>query len=490
MSAPSILAKNLRTVGQGMRISAHLLGQFWTSIIRSPYRRACLGTLFAVLPISAGIAAYNFSPAEAEAEARSQQKIIEIPLEIPAISEQIDVVTSHRALATHTTMIRKNDTLASIFSRLNVSDADAVRFIRQQSRLQPLSNPREGVYVQAKVSADRKLRSLKLFLEARNAKETDTVVTMTRRGDNRFAIDSDPFVYETQQAMAAGVIRTTLEDALKSAGVPDTVAAQVPEAFERRFNNGLKLTAGDDFRLIYERKYLEGDFVRTGHLLAVAITHAGEPMESFWAADGTKNGGFYNLDGTTNQVAFIRVPVDGARVTSSFMPMRRHPVTGVLRPHQGTDFGAPKGNRIYAASDGVITRKTFNKRGYGYYMIIKHDERRSTLYGHMTRFEKGLQVGSRVKKGQVIGYVGATGLATGPHLHYELRVNNRQVNPLTTNIPDKDRLTPEEKQVLLSQARPLTTRLAMLDRIQSVKPQVAPADRDVAAGEGQASPAS
>lgn len=471
MSAPSVLAKNLRTVGQGMRICIHYAGQFWVSMIRSPYRRICLGTIFTVLPLSAGIAAYNLSPSGAEEEARSRQVMIEVPLEIPAISEQIDVVTSHRPQATHTTMIRRNDTLAAIFSRLNVGDADATRFIRQQRQMQVLANPRDGVYVQAKVTADRKLQSLKVFLEARNSKEKDTVLTMTRHGEKRFTLESDPFVYETQQAMSAGVIKTTLEDALKEAGVPDNVAKQVPQAFERRFHAGLKLVPGDDFRLIYERKFLGGDFVRTGHLLAMAITHQGQPIETFWAEDGTRNGGFYNLDGTTNQVAFIRVPVDGARVTSSFMPMRRHPVTGVLRPHQGTDFGAPRGNRIYAASDGVISRRSFDRRGYGNYLIIKHDDERSTLYGHMSRIEKGMKVGTKVKKGQVIGYVGATGLATGPHLHYELRVNNRQVNPLTTSIPDKDKLTAEEKQALLAAARPLTTRLAMLNRIQSVKPQ-------------------
>ena len=199
-----------------MRICIHYAGQFWVSMIRSPYRRVCLGTIFTVLPLSAGIAAYNLSPSGAEEEARSRQVMIEVPLAIPAISEQIDVVTSHRPQATHTTMIRRNDTLAAIFSRLNVSDADATRFIRQQRQMQVLANPREGVYVQAKVTADRKLQSLKVFLEARNSKEKDTVLTMTRHGEKRFTLESDPFVYETQQAMSAGVIKTTLEDALET----------------------------------------------------------------------------------------------------------------------------------------------------------------------------------------------------------------------------------------------------------------------------------
>ena len=268
--------------------------------------------------------------------------------------------------------------------------------------------------------------------------------------------------------MRAGIVHDNLVDSALAVGVPEEIAKVMPLAFERAINNGLKITDGDDFRIINERLYMEGDFVRNGKILAVSVTHLGNNYESFWAADGTRSGSFYGLDGISNRTTFIRVPVEGARVTSSFMPMRRHPVTGVLRPHQGTDFGAPRGNEIYAAADGVISRRAFDKRGFGNYLMIKHDDSRTTLYGHMSRIAKDMKVGTHVKRGQVIGYVGATGLATGPHLHYALRVNNRQVNPLKTRIPDKEQLTPEEKQQLLADARPLMTRLAMLNRIQSV----------------------
>ena len=270
--------------------------------------------------------------------------------------------------------------------------------------------------------------------------------------------------------MSAGLVDKSLIESAKAVGVPSEIAEKMPLAFERAINNGLDISKGDDFRVIYERQFLEGDFVRNGKILAVSVTHQGKTYESFWADDGTRNGGFYSLDGTSNRTTFIRVPVEGARVTSSFMPMRRHPVTGVLRPHQGTDFGAPRGNKIFAAADGVISRRSFDKRGFGNYLMIKHDDSRTTLYGHMSRIADGMKVGVPVKRGQVIGYVGATGLATGPHLHYELRVNNRQVNPLKTSIPDKEHLTNEEKHKLLASARPLTARLAMLNRIQSVKP--------------------
>lgn len=469
MSAPSILAKNLRTVGQGLCLVARGCARSWDRVAKSPYRRLVLGITFGILPASVAIATYSAYPSDDEQMARSLQTEIVAPLPIPSIADQITVVTTHSAVTTHTTMIRVNDTLGAIFSRLNIEDAALQRFIRGQTLAQPLSTPREGVYVQAKVTADKKAQTLKIFLESRSANQKNSVVTISRRGE-RFVINSAPFVYETQQAMSAGLVEESLIESAKAVGVPGEIAEKMPLAFERAINNGLDISKGDDFRVIYERQFLEGDFVRNGKILAVSVTHHGKTYESFWADDGTRNGGFYSLDGTSNRTTFIRVPVEGARVTSSFMPMRRHPVTGVLRPHQGTDFGAPRGNKIFAAADGVISRRSFDKRGFGNYLMIKHDDSRTTLYGHMSRIAEGMKVGVPVKRGQVIGYVGATGLATGPHLHYELRVNNRQVNPLKTSIPDKEHLTNEEKHKLLASARSLTARLAMLNRIQSVKP--------------------
>ena len=443
MSAPSILAKNLRTVGQGLCLVARGCARSWDRVAKSPYRRLVFGITFGILPASVAIATYSAYPSDDEQMARSLQTEIVAPLPIPSIADQITVVTTHSAVTTHTTMIRVNDTLGAIFSRLNIEDAALQRFIRGQTLAQPLSTPREGVYVQAKVTADKKAQTLKIFLESRSANQKNSVVTISRRGE-RFVINSAPFVYETQQAMSAGLVEESLIESAKAVGVPGEIAEKMPLAFERAINNGLDISKGDDFRVIYERQFLEGDFVRNGKILAVSVTHHGKTYESFWADDGTRNGGFYSLDGTSNRTTFIRVPVEGARVTSSFMPMRRHPVTGVLRPHQGTDFGAPRGNKIFAAADGVISRRSFDKRGFGNYLMIKHDDSRTTLYGHMSRIAEGMKVGVPVKRGQVIGYVGATGLATGPHLHYELRVNNRQVNPLKTSIPDKEHLTNEE----------------------------------------------
>lgn len=470
MSAPSILAKNLRSVGKALLWLSRSALEQWESLIRSPYRRVCLGAAFSILPISVSIAAFSLAPDDVEKNLRTSQKLVETPIAMPAIADRINVVTTHRLVTTYTTYLRRNDTLSSIFSRLEINDTDAQRYIRKQPLAQVLVSPREGVYVQAKVSADQKMQSMRIFLESRSADREDSVVNITLRGDH-YTIHSTPFRYETQQGMATGIIKTTLEAAALEHGVPEKVIEQFPQVFERFFSHGNRLGQGDSFRLIYERKFVDGEFVRTGKVLAMSLTHQGKSVESFWAEDGTRDGGYYNLDGSTNQLAFIRVPVEGARVTSSFMPMRRHPVTGVLRPHQGTDFGAPKGNKIYAAADGVVSRRRFNAGGFGYYIMITHDDQRVTLYAHMSKIMPHIQVGTRVRRGEVVGLVGATGLATGPHLHYELRVDNRQVNPLKAAIPDKAELTTEELEDLLVDARVLTARLALLNRLQTAQPK-------------------
>ena len=168
MSAPSILAKNLRTVGQGLCLVARGCARSWDRVAKSPYRRLVLGITFGILPASVAIATYSAYPSDDEQMARSLQTEIVAPLPIPSIADQITVVTTHSAVTTHTTMIRVNDTLGAIFSRLNIEDAALQRFIRGQTLAQPLSTPREGVYVQAKVTADKKAQTLKIFLESRN----------------------------------------------------------------------------------------------------------------------------------------------------------------------------------------------------------------------------------------------------------------------------------------------------------------------------------
>ena len=473
MSAPRFLAKNIRSVGKGLLWMLRCGLNQWQQLIHGPYRRVCLGAVFSIFPISAGLAAYSLAPSEEEIYLREHQQNIRQELPLPGIGTQISAVTTHKMVKTFTTGLRKNDTLSSIFSRLSIRDEAAQRFVRRQPKARVLVTPIAGTYIQAKVSSEHDLQSMKIFMESQSPNKPDTVVIIERHGDV-FTLKSEPFHYETQPSMAMGIVKTTLQEAALEQGLPEAVVEKIHLPFERFFAHGNQLKPGDSFRLIYERHYMGGDFVRPGRILAMAITHEGRTQESFWADDGTQSGGYYNLDGSTNQLAFIRVPVDNWRVTSPFMSLRRHPVTGVLRPHNGTDFGAPKGTNIYAAADGVITRRRYEERGFGNYLMIQHDEHRVTLYAHMSKIGEGMNVGKRVKKGDIIGYVGATGLATGPHLHYELRLNNRQINPMKVSFPDKDRLEQTQLSRLLARAQPLTSQLALLDQVHSTRPDQKP----------------
>ena len=184
--------------------------------------------------------------------------------------------------------------------------------------------------------------------------------------------------------------------------------------------------------------------------------------EAYWFENDSRAGGFYTLAGRASQQTFMRVPLDVKDVSSEFAPLRRHPVTGVVRPHNGTDFRAPSGSRIFAAADGVVTFVGYERKGYGRYVKIDHGLGRTTLYAHMSRITKNLRAGQKVERGDVIGYVGRTGLATGPHLHYELMFDGVQINPRTADLPDTENLTAFQVAQLKTIARPIQARFDLL----------------------------
>ncbi len=445
---------------------AKTAGRFFAS----PSRRVALTLAFSVLPLTGAIATLTSGPSDYEKNLRNSQTLIETPLSIPILEERMSEFAPLRAAFVSTTPVMNGDTLAKVFARLGIEDEAAAKFIRQQPVGQMLFSSPKSLHLQAKVSSDHKLQALNIFAEDPKdpRKNLLTRIALTTKGT--FSATESAFAFDVEQNMSAGTVKTTLAEAAQEQGVPEAVIAQMPLVFEKFFSQGNVLEAGDSYRVIYEELFLGGEFVRTGKILAMAINHKGRDIESFWAADGSRSGNFYSLDGKTNRQTFIRMPVQGGHVTSPFMTLRRHPITGVLRPHLGTDFGAQKGNEIYAASDGIVSRRAYNEKGYGNYLIIRHDENRSSVYGHMSRIVPGVVEGSRVKKGQIIGYVGSTGLATGPHLHYELRFGGRQINPLKVDYPEKDKLSSNEHARLLSEARLLTARLAMLNRLQTAQP--------------------
>ena len=224
------------------------------------------------------------------------------------------------------------------------------------------------------------------------------------------------------------------------------------------------VSKGDTFSVIYERRQLDGADIGSGKLLAIEYYSKDKTIESYWyESDGAE--GYYDSEGNNTEVTFLRMPCE-ARVTSTFNRVRRHPVTGRLRPHWGIDLGAPKGTPVYAAADGVVQTKRYQKRGYGYWLELSHSSGYTSLYAHLSKYADGINPGTRVKKGQLIGYVGATGMVTGPHLHYELKKEGQQVNPLIADLPTGESVKGDAAEDFKLAIAPMRRQIAMLNKIQ------------------------
>ena len=271
----------------------------------------------------------------------------------------------------------------------------------------------------------------------------DTRVVVQRSNGGSFQARSiDRHLYRTY-AVAEGTIDTSLFDAATDADVPPVVLSEMVRALSFDIDFQRDLQRGDTFELLYER-YLDetGLDVRSGNVLYAQIVLRGKPVRFYRheTAEGTSD--FFNENGVSIRKSLMRTPIDGARLSSGF-GMRKHPILGYNKMHRGTDFAAPPGTPIYAAGDGVVEVAKWNG-GYGKYIRIRHNSTYKTAYAHMKRFARGVTKGSRVEQGQVIGYVGTTGRSTGPHLHYEVLVNDQQVDPRRVKMPTGRILKGEE----------------------------------------------
>lgn len=225
----------------------------------------------------------------------------------------------------------------------------------------------------------------------------------------------------------------------KKKGLPDSAILELIRAYSYDVDFQRDIKEGDTFEVLYEKKVTEdGQLVSTGNVLFADLVTGGKSLKMYRFVDAFGVAHFYNDKGESIVKQLLRTPMDGARISSGF-GMRRHPVLGYSRMHKGIDFAAPTGTPIYAAGDGTVSFA--GRRGdYGNYVMIKHNPTYSTAYGHASRIAPGIRPGARVKQGQVVAYVGATGMATGPHLHYEILLQGAQVNPANVKFAGGDKL--------------------------------------------------
>lgn len=247
----------------------------------------------------------------------------------------------------------------------------------------------------------------------------------------------------TEEAFASGEIKSSLYIDALNAGMSSNVTMNFAKVFSWDLDFSQDLQPGDKFQVIYEKLTIDGNKIKDGNILAAQFITGGQNLIGIFFKDSFGGVGFYTPEGRSMRKAFLRMPVEFARISSKFNPRRRHPISNKIRAHQGVDYAAKRGTPIMASGNGKIVFRG-RKRGYGNTIIIQHGSDTNTLYAHMSGFNKDFSIGSRIQQGQVLGYVGSTGAATGSHLHYEFRVNGVHKNPLTVKLKKASSLAPKE----------------------------------------------
>jgi murein DD-endopeptidase MepM/ murein hydrolase activator NlpD len=344
------------------------------------------------------------------------------------------VLRAAMGLAVQTVTVQPGDTLGDLLVKTGIDKAtaydvvEAVHSVFNLKRLQ-VGQEVEIAYDAIGVNGDATSLSTLSF-------EIDPglSVSVNRQDDGTFTAKEVLANTHREFVRGEGIINSTLFEAAAQEGVPLDVLTAMVKIFSYDVDFQRDIQKGDAFQVMYERTATEdGRPVRNLNIAYAAMTLSGTPFK-FYAMrqdDGTYE--YYNEKGEGVRKALLRTPLNGAVLTSGF-GMRRHPILGYSLMHRGVDFGAPTGTPIMAAGDGVIEKRE-RSSGYGNYIRIRHQSNYATAYAHMSRFAEGVVVGKRVRQGQIIGYVGATGRATGPHLHFEVMKNTTQVNPITVKFP-------------------------------------------------------
>jgi murein DD-endopeptidase MepM/ murein hydrolase activator NlpD len=271
-----------------------------------------------------------------------------------------------------------------------------------------------------------------------------------------------PRAMETREHVAHGTITSSLYAAAAKAGMSQAMVGKLADLFKYDIDFVQDLREGDNFTVIYDDVYRDGSYYAEGDIVAAEFVNQGRRYTAYRFKKDDGRYGWFSEDGRPIQKSFLRIPVDFTRISSTFSTARFHPILGRMRAHKGVDYAAPTGTPIHAAGDGVVKFKGW-MNGYGNFVVIQHNGSISTAYGHMSRFANE-RVGQHVSQGQVIGYVGMTGLATGPHLHYEFRVNGTQRDPQTVTLPKPQPLPAAQLARFESQVvRPQLARLKTMD---------------------------
>jgi murein DD-endopeptidase MepM/ murein hydrolase activator NlpD len=363
----------------------------------------------------------------------------------PAIPQEASL-----GFSTIDVVVSRNDTMDQLFRRfeLNLSDLASLRNLPE---------------LRSQVDRLRPGESLKLIhrggeLLGLERKLSDSETLKVTRDANGFVSDVLENPLESHVRSASATIDSSLFQAAASAQLSDRIAIELADIFQYDIDFVLDIQAGDRFSVVYEEIFQDGVPLRTGNILAAKFVNDGREYRAIRYVDAQGHAEYFTPDGKSLRKAFIRAPVQFSRISSRFNPSRRHPVLNRIRAHKGVDYAAPVGTPVRAAGEGRV-KFVGQQGGYGNVVELEHGSGVVTVYGHLSRFAAKLRRGQRVDLGQVIAYVGSTGLATGPHLHYEYRIRGTHKNPQTVPLPDAAPIAPAEMERFLADTADLVNML-------------------------------
>ena len=379
------------------------------------------------------ITAFGIAPLAPDADLLPKTVVIE-ELQVTGLDRQLDQLALHSLELRRNDITRASDTVDSLLGRLGVSDPAAAAFIRLDRDARRLVDGRANKMVQVRTAADGTLLELVARFPALEAdRQTSHFSRLTlSRGTGPLSSLLETALLVPQVRLGSGAVRTSLWAATDEARLPDVIASQLIAIFSGDIDFHRQLRQGDTFSVVFETLTADDQPIAwnnaTGRIVAAEFVNNGKPLQAVWYQDSAKGkGGYFSLNGQSRRRPFLASPLEFSRVTSGFA-MRFHPILQNWRAHNGVDYSAPTGTAVRAVGDGVV-ELSGRQNGYGNVVQLQHSNGKSTVYAHLSRID--VRPGQRVEQGQRIGAVGATGWATGPHLHFEFRVNGQFQDPLT-----------------------------------------------------------
>lgn len=389
----------------------------------------------------------------------------DVPLPLPK-SSYADAITTEQPgqVLSRSVTIQRGDSISSVFSRLEIySQLKEILEIPEAKKILRRIQPGQVISITQKNG----------LLHTLTYERSNNEQLYISRNNGKLELQTQAINMETYVAVAHGTINDSLFLAGQRAGLSNNTIMELAGIFGWDIDFALDIRSGDHFSLIYEQHFRDGLKVSDGNILAAEFVNQGKIFRAIRYTDEKGRSDYYAPDGKSMRKTFLRTPVNFTRISSRFNPNRLHPIFKTKRPHRGVDYAAPTGTPVKTSGDGKIIFRG-RKGGYGNVVMVQHGERYTTVYAHLNGFRRGQRIGTRVRQGQVIGYVGQTGWATGPHLHYEFRVNGVHRNPLTVKVPAAKPLAAEYMDDFKQKAAPVMAQLDFIRRFN-----VASLDTDI-----------